>query len=341
MERLSPKRILVTGATGFIGGKLVEYLAQFPEKYHPIATGRNPQKASFLQKRNITFIMGDLSDGDFVREICKDVDVIVHCAAKSTPWGTFEEFYEANALPTFHIVQACKSMGMDKAPLLINISTSSIYADYKNHYNIKENYLPETFINDYASTKYKSDIYVREASRLGLRTITLRPRAVYGAGDTTVFPRLIKAYQQKKLPIIGNGENIASLTTVQNLIHAIELSINASPDAYGEVYNIANENPDRLWDVIRFVFELLDLDWKPIKVPYWILDKTAHLAERVASAHPKQPEPTLTRYSVAAMHFSMTLNIDKAKEKLGYTPQQTTNDGLLEFVEDYVHRKNQ
>ena len=94
------KKILVTGATGFLGGRLVEILSQQGE-FQIVATGRNKTKGVALTTlANVRFVVADLCKKKEVQRLCKGIDIVIHCAARSSLWGTYKEFYNANVVLT-------------------------------------------------------------------------------------------------------------------------------------------------------------------------------------------------------------------------------------------------
>lgn len=326
------RTILVTGATGFLGGRLVERLSELGT-YSIYATGRNVQKGAVLQKMDrVTFIPADLTDKVLVDQLCKHIDIVVHTAALSTVWGEYEEFYEANVLATKHIVEACQKQQVKR---LVHISTPSLYPQgYDDDIiNIKESFIPKTFISNYAKTKYEAEHFVNAAAKEGLETIILRPRAIYGRGDYTIMPRVLRAYHAGRLKIIGDGENINDLTHVANVVDAILLSMHANEKALGHTFNISDGNPVKMWDVIAMVLQKLNLPWKAKKVPYKLVDKIAWGMEKWAKLTKSKKEPVLTRASVSVVSHSVTLNIDKARDLLDYTPKHKLEDGIQEFVD--------
>ncbi|MEZ0371791.1 MAG: sterol-4-alpha-carboxylate 3-dehydrogenase, partial [Candidatus Sericytochromatia bacterium] len=167
----------------------------------------------------------------------------------------------------------------------------------------------------------------------GLKTVMLRPRAIIGAGDTVIMPRLLRAHREGRLRIIGDGRNLVDMTAVKNVLHAVDLGLAAEGEALGQAYNITSGDPVRLWDTVGEVLKRLDLRLNRSKIPFVLAYSIAGAMEVAAKADPKQPEPSLTRYSVIMLARSQTLNINKARRLLGYAPVQTTNEAMDEFIE--------
>ncbi|RYX98756.1 NAD(P)-dependent oxidoreductase, partial [bacterium] len=257
-------KIVVTGATGFLGGRIAERLNN-DQRFEVIGTGRDKNKAEELRKLGIKAETGSLEDKEFLFNLTKDAEVIVHSAALSSPWGKYDEFYRANILATENVIKAAKKNNIRR---IVHISTPSIYFDYNDRFDIKEDFLPKKFVNFYAETKYEAEKSLNKAFKDGIETISLRPRAIVGAGDTTIMPRLLKAHQTNKLKIIGDGKNIVDVTSVSNVIDAVLLSIDAEKKALGEHYNITNGEPILMWELVEKTLNELGLKLNNKKIPF-------------------------------------------------------------------------
>ena len=327
---MATPNVIITGATGFLGGRLTSYLAEQGQAETLTVTGRNPAKADHFRTLGTRFLPGDLRNETFVQTLCDGATAIVHCAALSSAWGPYRTFYEHNMLTTKHLTRAAIE---NKVGRFVYISSPSIYATLSDRLMVREDDpLPRRFLNHYARTKFEAEELVKtELSRADIPFVILRPRALIGAGDTVIMPRLIEANRVGRLRVIGNGQNLADLTGVSNVTRAIELALTADGDALNRTYNITNGEPVLLWEQIEQVFSDLGMTFSRKFLPYSVALLLGSLLEKL----PQRPghEPALTRYTVSVLAHSMTLNISNARQYLGYEPTQTTADGLREFVE--------
>ena len=329
-------RILITGATGFLGSKTLESFANHPEFDHIIATGRTLTPDRKVIKDHVAYQLGELSDSDFVTSLFTNhIDIVINCVSLSSPWGSYEEFYNANVVTQQLLIEQCIKHDVHR---FIYISSPSVYLKFKDQFDVtEETPLPNHLVNDYARTKLEAE---RLLENSGLTYITLRPRALVGAGDTVIMPRLVRSYEEGKLKIMGSGKNLVDLTPVSNMVDAIFLATQATKDACNEVYNIANGQPIQLWQAINQI--LKKIGYAPIakKIPYWLLMTVATLMEFTAKYFRGNKEPILTRYSVGVLAHSFTLNINKAKIKLHYKPRQTVQEAMNEFANWYKLQKD-
>jgi nucleoside-diphosphate-sugar epimerase len=321
-------KILVTGATGFLGSRTIEKFAAYPEVEKIIAAGRTIKSVHEVKHPKIEYHLGDLTDEKYVESIVQGVDKVVNCAALSSPFGEYETFKKANVDTQALLIKMCQRFDIQR---YIYISTPGIYNAYRNRYNIKEgDPLPKTLINDYAVTKLAAEKLLDNAN---LSHVIIRPRALIGRGDTVIMPRLIRALEAGRLRIIGDGETVMDMTAVSNVADAIWLGLTTDEVNCGEAYNITNGEPVKLWDEMRYVLDGLNLEFPQKRLSYKAAMRIAGAMEFFAKFTKK--EPTLMRYSVSTLANSLTLDISKAKEKLGYEPKMTTKEAVDEFLAWY------
>jgi len=330
--------ILVTGATGFLGSRIVQTLLLKDEVPNILATGRkiNAYNKS-ISSPKLRYLLGDLTDKTFVQSLFEGkIDIVINCASLSSPWGTYDAFYKANCITQSNLIKTAKEA---KIKRYIYISSPSIYFNFKNTIAVNENTpLPEKLVNNYAVTKVEAEKMIVES---GLEYVILRPRALVGAGDTVIMPRMIRSYEEGRLKIIGTGENEVDLTSVSNFVDAIWLAVNTVPINCNTDYNITNGKPVKLWDAINYMLEKLGYNKITKKISTSILYKIAYLMELKSKYITKKREPVLTRYSVGILANSVWFDISKAKNKLGYTPKQSTQEAMDEFLEWHLKNKEE
>ena len=205
-------KILVTGASGFIGGRFARFALE--QGLAVRINGRRPEAVEHLVRRGAEFVQGDLADPELALALCDDVEAVVHCAGAVGVWGSYQHFYQANVEVTENMVEACLKR---KVRRLVHLSSPSIYFDGRSHVGIREEQVPKRFSDHYGATKYLAEQKVFAAEEFGLEVIAFRPRFVTGAGDTSIFPRLIEMQRKGRLAIIGNGLNKVDFTSVHNL----------------------------------------------------------------------------------------------------------------------------
>jgi nucleoside-diphosphate-sugar epimerase len=319
-------KILVTGASGFIGGRFARFALE--QGLGVRVNGRRAEGVEHLVKRGAEFIQGDLSDPELVQRLCHDVEAVVHCAGAVGVWGSYQHFHRANVLVTENVIEGCLKQQVRR---LVHLSSPSIYFDGQSHVAIKEEQVPKRFFDHYGKTKYLAEQQVFGAQEFGLEVLALRPRSVTGAGDTSLFPRLINMQRKGRLAIIGNGLNRVDFTSMHNLNDALFSCLVAAGPALGKAYNISNGAPVPLWDAVNYVLRQLELPPVTRHLPYALAYGAAALNEGLCKLLPGRPEPTLFRLGVALMAKDFSLDISRAREFLDYEPQVSLWTALDEF----------
>jgi nucleoside-diphosphate-sugar epimerase len=319
-------KILVTGASGFIGGRFARFALE--QGLSVRVNGRRAQSVEHLVRRGAEFIPGDLTDPELVRELCHDVEAVVHCAGAVGVWGRKQDFMLGNVQVTENIVEGCLKQRVRR---LVHLSSPSIYFDGHSHLNIKEDQVPRRFNNHYAATKYLAEQKVFGAMEFGLEVIALRPRFVTGAGDTSIFPRLLNMQRKKRLSIVGNGLNKVDFTSMQNLNEAMLSSLLAMGSALGKAYNISNGTPVPLWDAVNYVMRRMQVPQVTRYRSYGLAYSAAALNEAACMLWPGRPEPTLSRLGMQVMSKDFTLDISRARHYLEYEPKVSLWTALDEF----------
>ena len=322
------KTVLVTGATGFLGKYVVEELIE--HGYQVRAFGRNSKVGRSLENSSVSFFQGDFTKADDVLEACKGMDLVVHAGALSTVWGPWEDFYQANVLGTKYVLEACRQTGIQR---LVYVSSPSIYAAPKDQLAIKESDAPEeNNLNNYIRSKLASEKLFKDYPDVS--SIILRPRGLFGIGDTSILPRVINLSQKIGIPLIGDGRQLMDMTCVENVALAIRLAIEA-PEAKGEVYNITNGEPRAFRDLLEESLMGLDYPIKYRKIPASLLSGIASSLEFIYKTLNLKGEPPLTRYTYYLLRYSQTLDISKAERELGYHPKISISEGIEQYVQDY------
>ncbi|MGA0198234.1 MAG: NAD-dependent epimerase/dehydratase family protein [Prochlorotrichaceae cyanobacterium] len=316
-------KVLVTGATGFLGQKLVCRLTQMG--YEIKAIGRNKTVGQQLKSQQVNFVQADLRDTEAMIAACKNQDYVFHCGALSSPWGKYKDFYETNVIGSKNIIQGCQSHGVQR---LIYVSSPSVYFDFCDRFNIKENMPLPSPVNAYAKSKQLAEQEMNQAYQQGLPVISIRPRGIFGPGDTAILPRLIRSSNKTGIPLIHQGKSLIDITYVDNVVEALLLCQTAPDDLLGHTFNITNGEPIYVIDLLEKLFSKLNYPFRLKPIPYGTAYALASMMEIMSQTILFWQEPILTRYTVGLLAFSQTLDITAATQKLEYKPHISIEKGL-------------
>ncbi|GAA3609438.1 MAG: NAD-dependent epimerase/dehydratase family protein [Gibbsiella quercinecans] len=318
-------KVLVTGATSGLGRNAVEYLRHQGIKVR--ATGRNQAMGNLLEKMGAEFIAADLTTlvSSQAKAMLADVDVLWHCSSFTSPWGSEQAFELANVRATRRLGEWAAAYGVSQ---FIHISSPAIYFDYRHHRNIKEDYRPVRYANEFARSKAAGEQVIHQLALSNPQThfTILRPQGLFGPHDNVMLPRLlqmIKHYGNLLLP--HGGSALVDMTYLENAVHAMWLATQAENTVSGRAYNITNQQSRPLRTIVQQLFDDLGMACRIRSVPYPMLDMMARGMEKLGN---KDKEPVLTHYGVAKLNFDLTLDTTLAQDELGYRPIVSLDEGI-------------
>jgi nucleoside-diphosphate-sugar epimerase len=267
--------IAVTGATGFVGGHVVDRLLQ--EGHSVVGYGRRANPRNREHSR-LDYRRWDITHGP----IRAEADAVVHCAGSVTEWGSDQEFDAANVTGTQNVLES-----FSDAEVFVHISTASVYDLTAQKLSVTEDTpLASRFITGYSRSKVAAERLVAAAPG---NSVVLRPHIVYGPGDTKILPRFLAMRRLGALIVPGDGKARLSVTHVENLAQAVVRAI--ARRAGHEVFNIADSvtgTVDDLLTSLQLAFDLEPRIWHVPARPAW------HAGGRSRGAAPDPNQRTST-----------------------------------------------
>lgn len=292
--------IAVTGASGFCGSHIATTAAA--RGADVLCVGRRPGPVG----RHVPW--------DAAREVpdLSGADLVVHCAAAvgdPVPGSPAEAAMHAvNVGGTARLLDAAADRPV------VWVSSASVYAPGPDRSRVTEDHPVRGHLNAYGRTKAAG-----EALALAAGAVVLRPRAVYGAGDPHLVPRLLSRVRRGLLALPGPSVRL-SLTAVENLTDACLAAAGWPPGAY----NIADPVPYDRDEVIRTVLRAHGVRARIGHIPLPVARAAAGAAQTLARLRP-HAEPPLTRYAVDQLAHSVVLDVSRAQAR-GWTPSRTIGD---------------
>ncbi|TNY38510.1 NAD-dependent epimerase/dehydratase family protein [Thermomonospora catenispora] len=311
-------RIVVTGASGFVGGAVCRALVG--RGVETLAYGRRPRvdpaHVGGAEYRSWDIAAGPLADAP-------EADAVVHCAGSVTDWGPIGEFFRVNLGGTRHVLASFPRARF------VHVSTASVYDPRRPTVAAREEEAPvDRYLNGYGASKAAAERLVLAAMRRR-PAIILRPHAVYGPGDTTLLPRVLAAVRGPFLFAVGDGRQPISLTSIDNLVQACVLAATGPVDR--GVFNVADAAPVVLDDALRAVLAERGVPARPVYLPLAAAWPLAAVVEGAFLAARRPRPPRLTRYAIGHLAVERTLDITAAREVLGYAPAPTDFTGAADW----------
>jgi len=355
---LSNQRILVTGATGFLGGRLVEKLVLENHAQVRVII-RNFNKAARIARFPIEMVRGDISNLEDVKAALKDCDIVIHCAWDYGFERDKAEVRKNNLEGLKNILHTSKIQGVKR---VVFVSTVAVYS-YQKEGNITEDISYCNTREVYADTKIQCEEIVKSFGQKGLPVVIVQPTVIYGPWSDiwTTFPlrRLKDGYF-----VLDDGEGLCNAVYIDDVVHGIVLAA-VKAEAIGETFLISGEKPVRwrefygAYEKMLKVDSLIYKDPKKLKVNIrWqkILDsKIGKLLMPIRQVLRKFPsvlkgylsfKETVVRVEIqkensnksiwmpSEIFFKLfqaktTVKIDKAKRLLDYQPAFDLKRGMV------------
>jgi nucleoside-diphosphate-sugar epimerase len=313
-------KVVVTGATGGIGRTLVPLLAS--HGLEVVASGRNPEAARALAGPGVRFEPLDLVGGE-IEHLVAGARIVVHLAARSSPWGSYASFHRDNVVATARLVDAAARAGVER---FVHASTPAIFSERRHRLDLRSGAGPaERPANDYARTKLEAERIVTGERRM--TTIVLRPSAVLGPDDKAILPRLMRVLAHGVLPVGNDGVALFHPTDVRDAAGAFAA---AALGTSSGAANVAGPSPVGIVEMARSLAGRLGMSLRVLRVPEPALHALAAAAELAGRATGR--EPALTRYSVATLSWSRSFDLRETESLLGWSPAFGPLDALAHAV---------
>jgi nucleoside-diphosphate-sugar epimerase len=331
-----PRKVLVTGASGFIGGWIAHGLA---ERGHAVrALYRRACPPSFLQELaagGAEVERRDLSWPDDARAAVRGAEAVVHAAALTSDWGDPELFRRQNVEVTVRLLEEARSAG---CRVFVYLGSIAVHGFGPHVQSTEEGpYYP--LCCPYQRTKKQAEEEVLARNAPAFRTVVLRPADVYGPGDTTTFYRLLAAQERGVRGTLGGGLHLTSVLAVEDLVQAVALALEREASA-GQVFNLTSGEPNTWRQLLGYTASLLGVrPW--LELPLFVARPAAAVLAAVYGLLGLRRDPPLTRYRVEHVAYDFDFSIEKAQKVLGFTPAVDWRDGLERMVEAYRAQRKQ
>src|SRR5918999_240944 len=301
----------VTGGSGFIGGALIERLRK--EGWAVRGLARSERAAERVRERGAEPVSGDLDAHDSLRAGADGSDVTFHAAAALGDWGDPAEFERVNVAGAANVIAACRAA---KVPPLVNVDEDAPLR-------------PDSPAL-YSATKAKAELRVRAANRDGLDTIVIRPRFVWGRGDTTLLPAITELVRSGRFRWIGGGTHLTATTHVDNTVEGLWLG--ATKARAGGVWFVTDGEPVVFREFVSRMLETQGLTPPDKSLPSAVARTAAPTSERAWRLLGRGGNPPITRFATWLASQECTIDISRAKRDLGYRPVKTREEGLAELA---------
>ncbi len=320
--------VLVTGASGFLGKRLVGTLVQ--GGYRVRALARKLSNIEPLRQAGAEIFFGDVACEKFLEPAFSGIDYVIHAAADTS--GSEEEGKNSTIQGTENILKLCQQFGVKK---LVYISSCSVFgvADYKTGQTVTEDSPLERFPamrGAYSLYKLAAEKLVTQAMAEGeIPAVCLRPGLIYGPGGEIFTPMMGFSLADRFYVVIGNGGFVLPLVYVDNLCSVIIAAMTHVKSA-GEIYNVVD--PERVTKreyMDRLVKKIHPNAWT-VYIPYRLLYFIVFLQEKIFQMFNRKP--FLTRYRLKSSQKPVVFDPSRIIHDLGWQPPLSAQEAFDRLI---------
>jgi nucleoside-diphosphate-sugar epimerase len=312
--------VFVTGGSGFVGGHVIEALRAAGHEVRALA--RSAGSEATVRGYGAIPVRGDLRT--IAAQDLHGCDAVIHAAAFVEEWGTRAQFFDANVEGTQRMLDAAKSAGVRR---FVHVGTEAALFDGHDLVDVDEDHpypVRQRFL--YSETKAEAERRVLAADAAGFRTISIRPRLVWGPRDTSVLPAVLRMTREGSFSWIDGGRARTSTTHVRNLADALVAALERGEG--GRAYFVADEGTRTVHDFLVALAATQGVDLPSRSVPGPVARGLATTLEAIWRLFRVRRTPPMTRFAISMLSRTVTVRTDRARRDLGWTPRLSVEAGL-------------
>lgn len=316
-------KIFITGASGFVGGAAVKRL--LAEGCEVIAMSRSENSDQKIRALGAAPSRCDL-DSISANNIA-GCEIVIHAAAHVEAWGEADAWDKVNVQGTKNVLAAARAAGVRR---FIHIGTEAALIYGQDLIDVDES--APLALNSpfpYCRTKALAEQAVLAANdpSANFSTMVLRPRFIWGPGDTTILPSVLEMAAAGKWTWIDHGAAMTSTTYIDNLVEAIMLA--RSGGKPGQAYFILDAGNRSMHEVLTAMAATQKISLPDRSMPGWLARALGRTLEGIWRTFGLKSKPPLTAHEAMVMSRHCTLNGAKAALELGYHQPVSVADGLM------------
>ena len=319
---MNQRTAFLTGGSGFLGRNLIGYLRE--RGYQVRALARSESASATVSAAGAEPVRGDLDQDDALRAGMAGCALVLHSAALAEEFGAPADFHRVNVVGTERVLAAARAAAV---PRLVHVSTEAVLLGGPPIVNADESWpLPAHPIGLYAASKGQAELRVRAANCAELATLIIRPRLIWGQGDTSVLPRIVAAVRRGEFAWIGGGRHLTSSCHVTNVCEGALLC--AERGRPGETYFLTDGPPQPMRELLTSLLRTQGVEPGDRSLPRPLAYAAAALLEWGATTLGVPKVPPVTRMGARLIGEEVTVNDAKARRELGYAAQVSRAAGL-------------
>lgn len=298
---------------------------------------RSGHTVTVLQRRpsglDCAEMQGDITDQQTVRAAVRHHQAVVHLAARVSPTGRWQDFWDVNVGGTRNLIQASQQAGVTR---FIYVSSPAVASSGAAH--VGESALPAdpaTTRSYYARSKAEAEQFVLTHAGGDMAVAAVRPHLVWGPGDEQLVARVVGRAARGSLRLIGSGAALVDSTYVDNAADAIAAALEHAPAVDGRALVVSNGEPRPVAELLRGLCEAAGFELAVRGVPTWAAKAGGALAETVWAVGRLSTDPPMTRFLAEQLSTAHWYDQRLTRELLDWTPRVSIDDGLAKLADWY------
>ena len=317
------KKVLITGATGFVGTHLVNANLSKGNTVRAFVLPNDPE-LQHLQQKNVEIVIGDIRNYEDVQKaITNDIDIVFHCAAFVSDWGKREIFEQIMIKGTENV---CRASFEAKIKRFVKISTNDVFGLDESQV-MNETFPLKKWNEPYPDTKIEAEeVAWKYYKKSGLPVTMVYPCWIFGPGDKTFVPHLADAVLKKEMVFMRKNA-IVWPTYIENLVDLLML-ISEDDRAVGNGYLVHDGESTTLEEFTNSLAKEIGAKKVTMHIPYWLAYFAAIIMEFFGKLFRKKERPLLTTYTVKNLGSKLKFSIAKAERELEWKPKISYKEGF-------------
>ena len=298
---------------------------------------RNGHRVTVLQRRpsglDCAEIQGNITDQQTVDTAVQGQHAVVHLAARVSPTGRWQDFWDVNVGGTRNLVKASQQAGVTR---FIYVSSPAVASSGAEH--VGESALPAdpaTTRSYYARSKAEAEQLVFAHAGGDMAVAAVRPHLVWGPGDEQLVARVLGRAASGSLRLVGSGAALVDSTYVDNAADALAAALEQASAINGRALVVSNGEPRPVAELLRGICHAAGFELPMRGVPTWAAKAGGALAETVWAAGRLTTDPPMTRFLAEQLSTAHWYDQRLTRELLDWTPTVSIDDGLARLADWY------
>jgi nucleoside-diphosphate-sugar epimerase len=330
------QRALITGASGFLGGRLAQRLAERDVPVRVVV--RKNSKTEHLAGLPLEVVRAELLDADALLAAMRGVSHVFHCAGCSTDWAPAQTYFEANVEATRALLLASRTVATQGGGLerFVHVSTTDVYGYPKA---VCDETHPLSYVGlPYNETKCLGEAAVSEAyEQAGLPVTILRPATIYGPRGTAFVTDIVRLLREGSMALFDGGRGRGGFCYVDNVVESM-IAVAESPATVGKAYNISDATGVTWREYVAMLADGLGLKRPWIQMPSAVALRVGHAMESAYKLLRLPGRPLLTRHAVLLLSRDQEFPIEAARRDFGLKTSVSFGEGMERSI-DWAKRE--